>query len=142
MTALPPGPDGPATAGRGRWLPGQWQVPPWAVPLLLAASGWLVLGMTVVTGPGALRSAAVFAFALAVPGIAVVRLLPRLDLPERVVLAAAVAVSTAVLAAEAAYLAHALSPAAVLAVLAALTTAAAVADLARRRQPASREELS
>ncbi len=101
------------------------------VPVLLALSGWVVLGLTGVTGPGALRSLLVFAFALAVPGLAVIRLLPLRGALERATVAVAVSASLAALTAEGAYIAHALDPALVLTVLAAVCTVAAAAGLWR-----------
>jgi hypothetical protein len=73
-----------------------------AIPLLLAASGWLVLGVTAVGANEVIRSFAVFAFVLICPGAALVRLLPIRDLLERAVLAVALGMSLAVLYAEAA----------------------------------------
>lgn len=102
-----------------------------AIPLLLAASGWLALAITVLTGPGALRFVVVFAFALVVPGLAVVRLLPLGELLTRAVLSVAVSMSLVVLTAEAAYIAHVLTPAAVMVALAAVCTVAAGAGVLR-----------
>ncbi len=99
------------------------------VSVLLGLSGWAVLGLTAVIGPGPLRSLLVIAFALAVPGLAVTRLLRVGSALERAVLAAALSMSLAALTAEGAYIAHALDPAVVLAVLALVTTVAAAARL-------------
>jgi uncharacterized membrane protein len=104
------------------------------VPLLLAVSGWAVLGITAVAGHGLIRSVAVFAFALFGPGTAVVRLLPLRDFLERAVLAVALGLSLATLAAEAMAIAQILSPALVLAVLASICTAAALAEMAREAE--------
>ncbi len=103
----------------------------WAIALILAASGWLVLGITAVTGQPLVRAPAVFAFVLVCPGLAVVRLLPLRDRLEQAVLAAALGLSLAALAAEGMAISHILQPAMVLVSLAALCTAAAAADLAR-----------
>ncbi len=103
----------------------------WAIALLLAASGWLVLGITAVTGQPLARAPAVFAFVLVCPGLAVVRLLPLRDRLEQAVLAVALGLSLAALAAEGMAISHILQPAMVLVCLAALCTAAAAADLAR-----------
>jgi hypothetical protein len=102
-----------------------------AIPLLLAVSGWLVLGITAVGELQAIRPFAVFAFTLTGPGTALMRLLPLRDLLERAVIAVAVSLSLATLAAEAAYIGHVLRPAVVLAGLAAVCSAAAAAELAR-----------
>ena len=103
----------------------------WGIALLLAASGWLVLGLTAVTGQPLLRAPAVFAFVLVCPGLAVVRLLPLRDRLEQVVLAVALGLSLTTLAAGGMAVSHILQPAMVLVALAALCTAAAAADLAR-----------
>ena len=103
----------------------------WGIALLLAASGWLVLGLTAVTGQPLLRAPAVFAFVLVCPGLAVVRLLPLRDRLEQVVLAVALGLSLTALAAEGMAVSHILQPAMVLVALAALCTAAAAADLAQ-----------
>jgi hypothetical protein len=104
------------------------------VPLLLAVSGWAVLGLTAVVGHGLIRSVAVFAFALFGPGTAVVRLLPVRDFLERTVLAVALGLSLATLAAETMDIAQILSPALVLTVLATICTAAAVTEMARETE--------
>jgi hypothetical protein len=104
------------------------------VPLLLAVSGWAVLGITAVAGHGPIRSVAVFAFAFLGPGTAVVRLLPLRGFPEKAVLAVALGLSLATLIAEAMAIAQILSPALVLTVLASICTAAALAEMARSAQ--------
>ena len=103
-----------------------------AVPVLLAVSGWVVLGITAVGVPQEFRAAAVFVFALAAPGVALVRLLPLPDILERAVLSLALGMSLAALAAEAFAISHILRPDLVLAVLAAICSAAALAELARK----------
>jgi uncharacterized membrane protein len=110
-----------------------------AIPLTLAVSGWLVLIITVASGPNIIRSVAVFAFVLFGPGVAVVRLLPIRDLLERAVLALAVGMSISLLVAEAADIRHILQPTPVLVILAVICSAAAVTELARqdkRSEPA------
>jgi hypothetical protein len=103
-------------------------------PLLLAVSGWLVVGITSLGGMHAARPLAVFAFALAGPGTAVARLLPVTEFGERAVLAAAISVSIATLVAEAAYIGHLLRPAVMLMALATACSAAAAVELARGGQ--------
>jgi uncharacterized membrane protein len=103
----------------------------WSIALLLAASGWLVFGLTAVTGQPAVRAPAVFAFVLICPGLAVVRLLPLRDHLERAVLAVALGLSLTALAAEGMAISHVLRPALVLVALASLCTAAAAAEVAR-----------
>ena len=53
----------------------------WSIALLLAASGWLVFGVTVVTGQAAARAPLVFAFVFICPGLALVRLSQKLPGP-------------------------------------------------------------
>jgi hypothetical protein len=101
------------------------------VPLFLAVSGWAVLGLTVVAGPGPIRWIAVFAFALLGPGTAVIRLLPLRDFLERAVLAVALSLSLATLTAEAVAIAHILSAVPVLVILASICTTAALVEIAR-----------
>ena len=101
------------------------------IPLVLAVSGWVVLGISALGPPGALRFAAVFGFALAVPGIAVVRLLPLTSLLERAVLSIAISASLAALVAEGTYISGNLQPAVVLTVLSCLCTAAALTEVIR-----------
>jgi hypothetical protein len=103
----------------------------WAIALLLAASGWLVLGITVLTGQPLIRAPAVFAFVFVCPGLAVVRLLPLREPLEQAVLAVALGLSLSALAAEGVAISHILSPVPVLVALAALCTAAAAAEVAR-----------
>jgi uncharacterized membrane protein len=103
----------------------------WSIALILAASGWLVLGITVLTGQTAVRAPLVFAFVFACPGLAVVRLLPLRDHLERAVLAVALGLSLTTLAAEGMAISHILQPAMVLVALASLCTAAAAADVVR-----------
>jgi hypothetical protein len=100
-----------------------------AIPLGLAASGWLVLGITLVGGHNLVRSLAVFAFAFFGPGVAIVRLLPIRDFLERLVLAIALGLSLAVLAAEATAIGHVMQPTRVLAVLAVICSGAALIEL-------------
>ena len=111
---------------RARWVPAARVA---RAPVLLALSGWVVLGLTEVAGPGALRSLLVAVFALAVPGLAVVRLLPLRGALERGTVAVALSMSLTALTAVGAYIAHALDPAVVLAVLAVVCTVAAAAGL-------------
>lgn len=101
------------------------------MPILVGISGWVVLGITALAGPGLLRSFAVFAFALTVPGLAVVRLLPLPGRLQRAVLSAALSMSLSALVAEAAAILRHPQAGPVLAVLASLCTAAAVTELAR-----------
>jgi hypothetical protein len=101
------------------------------IPLLLIVSGWVVLGITAMGELPAIRPLAVFAFVLAGPGTALVRLLPPRERLEQAVLAVALSLSLATLAAEAAYIGHVLRPAAVLAGLATVCSAAAAAELVR-----------
>ena len=101
------------------------------IPVLLAVSGWLVLGITAVGEFQAIRPLAVVAFTLTGPGAAVVRLLPLTERLERAVLTVAISLSLATLAAEAAYIGHVLQPAVVLVGLATVCSAAAATELAR-----------
>jgi hypothetical protein len=101
----------------------------WWIPLLLAVSGWLVLGIVAAGGPAPIRVAAVFAFTLVCPGTAVIRLLPLRDLLERAVLAVALGLSFATLVGETAAIGSPARPSLVLTVLAWVCTAAAVAEL-------------
>ena len=103
----------------------------WAIALLLAASGWLVLGLTVVTGQAAVRAPLVFAFVFICPGLALVRLLPLRDHLEQAVMVVALGLSLTTLAAEGMAISHILQPAMVLVALASLCTAAAVAEVVR-----------
>ena len=101
------------------------------VPLLLAVSGWVVLGVIALLGPGTFRAAVVFAFTFICPGAALVRLLPLRGFLERAVLSVAVGLSLATLVAQALAIGHPMRPALVLAVLASLCTVAAVAEIAK-----------
>jgi uncharacterized membrane protein len=102
-----------------------------AIPVTLAVSGWLVLAITIWVDQQPVRSIAVFAFVLTVPGIAVIRLLPPRDFLERAVLAIALSMSLAAVVAEAVAIAHILRPTLVLAILAAVCSAAAVLEMAQ-----------
>ena len=99
------------------------------ISLLLAVSGWIVLGIVAAGGPAALRIFAVFAFTLICPGTALVRLLPLRDSLERAVLAVALSLSFGVLVGEAAGIGHRPQPSLVLVALASVCTAAALAEL-------------
>jgi uncharacterized membrane protein len=99
--------------------------------LLLAASGWIVLGLVVVQAPTAARVIAVFGFVLICPGAALIRLLPLRDLLERAVLGLAIGLSLATLTGEAAALGQPVQARLVLVVLASVCTAAALAEVAR-----------
>jgi hypothetical protein len=101
------------------------------VPLLLAVSGWVVLGITAFGGPEPARVAAVFAFAFLGPGVALVRLLPLRYFLERAVLAVALGLSLVTLTAEAVAISHTLGPTPVLVALASICSAAALAELVR-----------
>lgn len=101
------------------------------IPVLLIVSGWLVLGITAWGGLHVLRPLAVFAFALAGPGTAAVRLLPLREFLERVVLAVAISLSLATLVAEAAYIGHVLRPIVVLIALATACSVTAAVELTR-----------
>lgn len=103
----------------------------WVIALLLAASGWLVLGITVLTGLAAVRAPLIFAFVFVCPGLALVRLLPLRDHLEQAVLVVALGLSLTTLAAEGMAISHILQPAMVLVALASLCTAAAAAEVAR-----------
>jgi hypothetical protein len=102
------------------------------VPLLLAVSGWAVIGLTAVGGHEAIRAAAVFAFAFFGPGVALVRLLPLREFLGRAVLAVALGLSLAALAAEAFAIGHIMGPTPVLVLLAIICSAAAMAEMARK----------
>ncbi len=101
----------------------------WGIPLLLAASGWIVLAIMAAGGPAAIRIAAVFAFVLVCPGTALIRLLPFRDGLERAVLAVALGLSLAVLTGETSAIGRPLRPGLVLVVLASVCTVAALAEL-------------
>jgi uncharacterized membrane protein len=117
------------TAGPRRW--GSAGLRRWSIALVLAASGWLVLGLTMATGQPVVRAPLVFAFVFVCPGLAVVRLLPLRDQLERAVLAVALGLSLTALAAEGMAISHILRPAMVLVALASLCTAAAAAEVVR-----------
>ena len=101
------------------------------ISLLLAASGWIALGIVMAQAPTAARTIAVFGFILICPGAALIRLLPLRDLLERAVLGLAIGLSLAALTGEAASLGHPTQGRLVLAVLASICTAAALAEVAR-----------
>ena len=103
----------------------------WVIALALAASGWLVLGITMLTGQSLARAPAIFVFVFVCPGLAVVRLLPLRDHLEQAVLAVALGLSLTALAAEGFAISDILQPALVLVALASLCTAAAAADVVR-----------
>jgi len=103
----------------------------WSIAVVLAASGWLVLGVTLMTGQAAARAPLVFAFAFICPGLALVRLLPLRDRLEQAVLTVALGLSLTTLAAEGIAISHILQPAMVLVALASLCTAAAAVDVVR-----------
>lgn len=103
----------------------------WGAALLLAASGWLVLGLTLLTGQAAVRLPLVLAFVFVCPGLALVRLLPLRDHLEQAVLVVALGLSLTTLAAEGMAISHVLQPAMVLVALASLCTAAAAAEVVR-----------
>lgn len=122
--SLPPAAGGSA----GAQPPGLSQR---GIPLLLAASGWIALGITAIAGHDPLRFLAVLGFTLACPGAAVVRLLPLGSFLERAVLSAALGLSLAAIVSEAVAIGRILDPATVLVILASLCTAAAAIDLGR-----------
>ena len=95
------------------------------VSLLLAVSGWIVLGIVAARAPTPARAIAVFAFTLICPGAALVRLLPLRELLERAVLGAAIGLSLAALAAQTAATGRPPQALLVLAVLALVCTLAA-----------------
>jgi hypothetical protein len=101
--------------------------------VLLAASGWVVLGLTALPSGTPVRQVAGFAFLLTCPGAALVRHWPGMDGLERLVLAVALSLSAAMLIAETLILAHAWSTPLALGGLAALTSAAALLPGAERR---------
>ncbi len=103
----------------------------WSIPLLLAASGWVVLAVTTGAGYSPFRAVAIFAFVLVCPGLALVRLLPVRDFLERLVLAVALSMSIAALIAEAADINNVLQASHVLVVLAAICSGAALTELIR-----------
>jgi hypothetical protein len=102
------------------------------VPLLLALSGWLVLGLVTAGAAAWLRVPAVFGFSLVCPGAALVRLLRLTDPLERAVLTIALGLSLAALTAETGAIGHTPRPGVVLAVLASVCSAAALAEMVRQ----------
>lgn len=101
------------------------------IPLLLAVSGWGVLGIVAAQTPSAIRIIAVFAFTLVCPGTAVIRILPLQDLLERTVLAVAIGLSLAVLIGEAVALGRPASARFVVVALALVCTTAALVEMAK-----------
>ncbi len=99
--------------------------------LILALSGWIVLGIVTAQAPTPARTIAVFAFVLICPGAVLIRLLRLRDPLERVVLGLAIGLSLAALTSEVAALGHPTRARLVLAVLASVCTAAALAEVAR-----------
>lgn len=101
------------------------------IPLLLAAAGWVVLGITAIAGHDAFRFLAVLGFTLVCPGAAVVRLLPLRSFLERAVLTVALGLSLGAIVSEVVAVGRILDPALVLVILASVATGAAAIDLAR-----------
>lgn len=99
--------------------------------LLLAVSGWIVLGIVAAQAPTPARTIAVFGFILICPGAAVIRLLGLRNPLERVVLGLAIGLSLATLISEVAALGHPMRAELVLAVLASVCTVAALAEMVR-----------
>jgi hypothetical protein len=99
--------------------------------LLLAASGWIVLGIVTAQAPTPARTIAVFGFVLICPGAALIRLLRLREPLERVVLGLAIGLSLATLISEAAAIGHPMRARLVLAVLASVCTAAALTEVVR-----------
>ena len=99
--------------------------------LLLAVSGWIVLGIVMAQAPTPARTIAVFGFVLICPGAVLIRLLRLRDPLERVVLGLAIGLSLATLIGEAAALGQPVQARLVLVVLASVCTAAALAEVAR-----------
>ncbi|HEY6311550.1 MAG TPA: hypothetical protein VIY52_12215 [Streptosporangiaceae bacterium] len=102
-----------------------------ALSLLLAVSGWIVLGIVMAQAPTPARTIAVFGFVLICPGAVLIRLLRLRDPLERVVLGLAIGLSLATLVSEVAALGHPMRARLVLIVLASVCTAAALAEVAR-----------
>jgi hypothetical protein len=102
-----------------------------ALSLLLAASGWIALGIVTAQAPTPARTIAVFGFVLICPGAALIRLLRLREPLERVVLGLAIGLSLAALISEAAAIGHPMRARLVLAVLASVCTAAALTDVVR-----------
>lgn len=101
------------------------------ISLLLAASGWIVLGIVTAQAPTPARTIAVFGFILICPGAVLIRLLRLRDPLERAVLGLAIGLSLAALTSEVAALGHPTRARLVLVVLASVCTAAALAEVAR-----------
>ena len=99
--------------------------------LLLAASGWIVLGIVTAQAPTPARTIAVFGFVLICPGAVLIRLLRLRDPLERVVLGLAIGLSLATLISEVAAIGHPVRAQLVLVVLASVCTVAALAEMAR-----------
>ena len=99
--------------------------------LLLAVSGWIVLGIVMAQAPTPARTIAVFGFVLICPGAALIRLLRLRDPLERVVLGLAIGLSLATLISEVAALGHPVRAQLVLVVLASVCTVAALAEMVR-----------
>jgi uncharacterized membrane protein len=97
--------------------------------LLLAVSGWIVLGIVVAQAPTPARTIAVFGFVLICPGAVLIRLLRLRDPLERVVLGLAIGLSLATLISEVAALGHPVRAQLVLVVLASVCTVAALAEM-------------
>lgn len=99
--------------------------------LLLAVSGWIVLGIVTAQAPTPARTIAVFGFVLICPGAVLIRLLRLRDPLERVVLGLAIGLSLATLISEVAALGHPVRAQLVLVVLASVCTVAALAEMVR-----------
>ncbi len=112
-------------------MPGSQRLRSRVLSLLLAVSGWVVLGIVAAQAPTAARAIAVFGFILICPGVALIRLLPLRDLLERAVLGLAIGLSLAALTGEAAAVGHPTQARLVLIVLASVCTAAALAEVAQ-----------
>lgn len=112
-------------------VPGSQRLRSRVLSLLLAVSGWIVLGIVVAQAPTAARTIAVFGFILICPGMALIRLLPLRDLLERAVLGLAIGLSLAALAGEATAVGHPTRARVVLIVLASVCTVAALAEVAQ-----------
>lgn len=112
-------------------MPGPLRLRARVIPLLLAVSGWGVLGIIAAQAPSAIRVIAVFAFTLICPGAALIRLLPLRDFLERTVLAVAIGLSLTALVGEAAALGRPASAWLVVVVLALVCTTAALTEMAQ-----------
>ena len=99
--------------------------------LLLAASGWIALGIVTAQAPTPARTIAVFGFVLICPGAVLIRLLRLRDPLERVVLGLAIGLSLATLISEVSALGHPVRAQLVLVVLASVCTVAALAEMVR-----------